>query len=103
MKLIFLAVLAAGGMLAAAPPAVSIENYAFKNPTITIPAGSTVSWSNKDDDPHTVTADNGAFDSKGLANGDTYHHTFAHAGRYAYHCALHPFMHGVVIVNGAMK
>jgi plastocyanin len=103
MKLVFLAVLAAAGMAVGASTAVSIDNYAFKAATITVPAGASVVWKNGDDDPHTVTADDGSFDSKGLANGDTYRHKFVRAGRYAYHCALHPFMHGVVIVTEATK
>jgi len=79
--------------------AVAIQDYAFKDPTITIVAGTRVLWTNKDDDPHTVTADDGSFDSKGLGQGDTFSHVFAKPGRYPYHCAAHPFMKGVVIVT----
>ena len=87
--------------LAASPAPVrdvSIEDYAFKTPSITVPAGTDVRWTNKDDDPHTVTADDGSFDSKGLGQGDAYSHMFEKPGRYPYHCAAHPFMKGVVIV-----
>ena len=76
-----------------------IEDYAFKPATITVAAGTSVSWTQKDDDPHTVTADDGSFDSKGLGQGDTFAHTFVAAGRYPYHCSAHPFMKGVVIVT----
>ena len=62
--------------------------------------GTGVSWSNEDDDPHTVTADDRSFDSKGLGQGETYRRVFAVPGRYPYHCAAHPFMKGVVIVTG---
>jgi plastocyanin len=83
---------------AAVSVSVSIQDYAFVAPSITIAPGTTVVWTNKDDDPHTVTADDGSFDSKGLGQGDSYAHVFATAGRYPYHCAAHPFMKGVVIV-----
>ncbi|HZV79054.1 MAG TPA: cupredoxin family copper-binding protein [Candidatus Binatus sp.] len=79
---------------------VSIDNYAFKAPQITIPAGTTVVWTNKDDDPHTVTADDGSFDSKGLGQGDAFKHVFSKPGTYPYHCSAHPYMKGVVTVQG---
>jgi plastocyanin len=86
----------------AAAPAVqvNIQDYAFQAPSITVAAGTEVDWTNKDDDPHTVTADDGSFDSKGLGQDDTFKHVFATPGRYPYHCAAHPFMKGVVIVTG---
>lgn len=83
--------------------AVAISDYSFKPATITIAPGTRVVWTQKDDDPHTVTADDGSFDSKGLGQGDTYAHVFAKAGRYPYHCSAHPFMKGVVIVTNATK
>jgi plastocyanin len=104
MKLLILSAAVVVAMASARGPVpVAIENYAFKAPTVTVPVGSTVVWRNSDDDPHTVTAENGSFDSKGLANGDSYRHTFVKPGRYAYRCALHPFMRGVVVVRRAGK
>jgi plastocyanin len=97
--------LALVGAIAAATPAtvptraVTIADYAFKAPTITVAPGTQVGWTNNDDDPHTVTADDGSFDSKGLGQGDAYKHVFQKPGRYPYHCAAHPFMKGVVIVT----
>jgi plastocyanin len=79
--------------------AVSIDNYAFKDPTITVTTGTTVVWKNLDDDPHTVTAINGLFDSKGLAQGDTFAYRFTTPGSYAYYCKVHPMMRGTVIVK----
>ena len=79
--------------------AVAIADYAFKDPAITVAPGTQVTWTNKDDDPHTVTADDGSFDSKGLGQGDSYSHIFQKPGRYPYHCSAHPFMKGVVIVS----
>ena len=85
---------------AAPTNAVAIQDYAFKPATITVTAGTTVVWTQKDDDPHTVTADDASFDSKGLGQGDTFKHVFDKPGRYPYHCAAHPFMKGVIIVTG---
>ena len=79
---------------------VLIQDYAFKAPTITVSSGTEVDWTNKDDDPHTVTADDASFDSKGLDQGDVYRHVFLKPGKYPYHCAAHPFMKGVVVVTG---
>jgi plastocyanin len=94
---------ASATLFGAATPAhtVLIEDYAFKPATITVTVGTKVTWTQKDDDPHTVTADDGSFDSKGLGQGDSYDHVFSKAGRYPYHCAAHPFMKGVVVVKEA--
>ena len=83
--------------------AEDIKDYAFQKPTITVTAGTAVTWTNRDDDPHTVTADDKSFDSKGLGNGDAWSHTFTKPGKYAYHCAAHPFMRGTIIVTEAAK
>jgi plastocyanin len=88
----------AGGATAA-DTAVAIDGYAFKAPKVTIATGTAVVWKNNDDDPHTVTADDGSFDSKGLGQGDTFRHVFAKAGTFPYHCSAHPYMKGVVVVE----
>ena len=80
---------------------VQIENYTFKPASVTIPVGATVTWKNLDDDPHTATADDGSFNSKGLAQGDTYSHAFTKPGTYRYHCTVHPFMQATIIVKEA--
>jgi len=80
---------------------VAIDNYAFKAPSVTITPGTAVVWKNADDDPHTVTADDGSFDSKGLGQGDTFRHVFTKPGKYPYHCSAHPYMKGVVIVGAS--
>ena len=79
---------------------VAIADYAFKPSTVTVLPGTDVVWTNADDDPHTVTADDKSFDSHGLGQGDTYEHVFTKPGRYAYHCSAHPFMKGIIIVKG---
>jgi nitrite reductase (NO-forming) len=75
-------------------------------PTLTVPAGSTVTWKNSDSTLHTVTsgsAESGVsateFDSSYMAAGKTFEHTFSSAGTFDYYCTLHPFMKGQVIVN----
>ncbi len=80
---------------------IQIDNYTFKPASITIPVGATVTWKNLDDDPHTATADDGSFNSKGLAQGDTYSHTFTKPGTYHYHCTVHPFMQATIVVKEA--
>lgn len=78
---------------------LAIDNYAFKPPTITVCTGERIVWKNNDDDPHTVTALDGSWDSKGLGQGDTYKHAFDKPGKYEYYCKVHPFMRGVIIVK----
>jgi plastocyanin len=82
---------------------VDISDYAYHKPVITVAAGTTLTFTNHDDDPHTVTADDKSFDSKGLGNGDTWTHTFTKPGTYSYHCSAHPFMKGTIIVTEATK
>lgn len=84
-----------------ATTSVAIDNYAFKAPTTVITAGASVTWKNLDDDPHTVTATDGSFDSKGLAQGDTFTFRFTKAGKYTYYCKVHPMMRGTIIVKEA--
>jgi len=101
------------GLTAAAPSsqssqpaasAIAISDYAFKPATITVAPGTRIVWTNKDDDPHTVTGDDGSFDSKGLGQGDSFGRVFDKPGRYPFHCSAHPFMKGVVIVEkGKMR
>jgi plastocyanin len=80
--------------------AVTISGFAFSPASITVPVGTTVTWTNKDAAPHTITSDDGTtFDSGNLANGATYSFTFTKAGTFAYHCAIHSSMKGTVIVT----
>jgi plastocyanin len=80
---------------------VSIENFAFDPPNMTVAPGTTVTWVNNDQTAHTVTANNGAFDSGTLQPGQSYSFTFEKAGTYAYHCNIHPDMTASVTVSGA--
>jgi plastocyanin len=84
---------------AAGPTPVAIDNFAFTPPAITVAAGTTVTWINNDDIPHTVRAVDGAFHSKAMDTSDSYSFTFAKPGVYSYFCSLHPKMVGKVIVK----
>jgi plastocyanin len=78
---------------------VSIKNFAFNPGSITVPAGTTVTWTNDDSAGHTVTADDGSFDSKTIASGDSFSQDFATAGTFTYKCTIHPSMTGTVVVQ----
>jgi len=84
---------------APAAAAVSIENFTFKNPVVTVKVGTTVTWTNADDIPHTVVSKTGLFKSKVLDTGDRFSFTFAKAGQFGYFCSLHPHMTGTVVVK----
>ncbi|MGH2560746.1 MAG: cupredoxin domain-containing protein [Thermomicrobiales bacterium] len=86
---------------AAEEAAVNIADFAFDPGSIEIAAGATVTWTNNDTAPHTVTADDGSFDSGTLEPGDTFSWTFEQAGSVAYHCAIHPEMTASVEVGQA--
>jgi plastocyanin len=80
------------------PLAVTIRDFAFSPATLTVKVGQTVTWTNQDEEPHTVVGD--ALKSPVLGNaGSTYKHTFAATGTYTYVCSIHPYMHGTVTVT----
>jgi plastocyanin len=86
---------------AASPAAVTIDNFAFAPATLTVPAGTTVTWKNEDDSPHRIGDKNGTFKSAALDTDDTFSHTFAAPGEYPYICTIHPYMVGKIIVKPA--
>jgi amicyanin len=79
--------------------AVTIDNFKFDPATLTVPVGSTVTWTNKDEEPHTVAAKDGSFHSSSLDTKGTYSFTFTKPGTYDYICSIHPFMTGTVVVT----
>ena len=111
-------VLAVGGVVGltqdrevpAAAPAVAgstdvaIEGYLFGPKALTVPVGSTVTWTQSDATKHTVTggdaASKGLLDSENLAEGDTYEVSFDEVGAFAYFCVFHPNMQGTITVEG---
>lgn len=76
-----------------------MRNFAFTPAKLEIGAGTTVAWTNNDQMAHSVTADDGAWDSGLIEPGATWQHTFEKPGTYAFHCTPHPFMKGVVTVK----
>ncbi len=78
---------------------VSIVNYAFNPPILTVAPGTTVVWTNNDIVSHTVSADDGSWSSRFLAPHKYYSHTFKTAGTFGYHCKIHIFMTGTVVVS----
>jgi YVTN family beta-propeller protein len=86
----------AAGTAAGDGQSVRISGFAFTPASLTVAPGQTVTWTNADSVPHTVTADGGAWDSGRLPPGASFSFTPARPGTYAYHCAIHPFMRAVV-------
>jgi plastocyanin len=80
---------------------VKIDNFSFGPVTLTVPVGTTVTWINRDDIPHTVvsTDDSKTFKSKVLDTDEKFFFTFNKAGTYPYFCSIHPKMTGKVIVQ----
>ena len=79
---------------------VKIMNFAFMPARLEVSPGTRVVWTNEDSDPHTVTTDKPGFSSQALDTGQTYAQAMTTAGTFAYHCTIHPFMHGTVVVEG---
>lgn len=79
--------------------AVGIGNFTFQAPVVTVRTGTTVTWTNRDDIPHTIVSKDGLFKSKVLDTGDHFSFTFAKPGQFGYFCSLHPHMTGTIIVK----
>jgi plastocyanin len=98
-------VLAAGVLFARADgptSTVSIDNFSFTPPALTVRAGTTVTCTNKDDIPHGIASSNNAFKKSGaLDTDDSYSFTFTTPGTYQYFCYLHPHMVGSIVVEAA--
>jgi plastocyanin len=89
----------AAGSASAADAEVEIDQFAFLPQRITVKAGTTVTWINEDDAPHTVASSSKLFKSKALDTRDKFSFTFTTPGTYAYFCSLHPHMTGAVVVK----
>lgn len=84
---------------AAAATDVKIDNFAFTPQTVTVTVGTTVTWTNRDDIPHTVVSTDGVFKSKVRDTDETFAYKFDKAGTYSYFCSIHPKMTGKVVVQ----
>jgi plastocyanin len=80
-------------------PTITMQNMVFSNTSVTITAGTKVTWNNNDNMTHTVTSDNAIFNSGDMAAGNTFNFTFNTPGTYSYHCVYHSTMTGVIIVQ----
>jgi plastocyanin len=78
---------------------VKIDNFSFGPTTLTVSAGTTVTWTNRDDIPHTVVSDDKVFKSKVLDTEERFSYTFIRPGTYPYFCSVHPKMTGKVVVQ----
>ena len=90
---------AANDQPSAANADVKIDNFSFGPQTVTVPVGTTVTWTNRDDIPHTVVSTDGLFNSKVRDTDEKFSYTFAKAGTYPYYCSVHPKMTGKVVVQ----
>jgi amicyanin len=79
---------------------VTIDNFVFEPARVTVKAGTTVTWTNRDDIPHTVAAKERQFKSKVMDTDESYSFTFSTPGEYTYFCSLHPHMTGTIVVEG---
>jgi amicyanin len=93
------ALLAFGAVAAQEENVVTIDNFTFTAPELSVAVGTTVKWVNHDDIPHNVVNKDKLFRSKALDTDDSYSFTFASAGTYDYFCGLHPHMQGKIVVK----
>ena len=83
----------------AAEVAVKIDNFSFSPATITVPAGTTIRWTNRDDIPRTVVSEDKAIKSRVLDTDQEFTYTFTKPGTYNYFCSIHPHMTAKVVVQ----
>jgi plastocyanin len=101
MVLTLVALPAAVRTVAAGPPTaeVKIDNFSFTPATLTVKAGTQITWTNGDDIPHTVVSDDQTFKSKVLDTDEKFTFTASKPGTYSYFCSIHPKMTGKVVVE----
>ena len=79
--------------------AVTIINFSFRPAQLTVSAGTRITWTNHDSDPHTVVNLARTLHSEALDTDGTFSHVFTKPGTYAYYCGIHPYMHGTLVVR----
>lgn len=103
MLLLALLMVAPGPALLAADTAaagiVTIKNFMFAPATVTIKSGTTVTWTNKDNEPHTVASDSGLFRSGAMDTDESFSFKFDKPGTYHFACSIHPMMVGTIVVE----
>lgn len=78
---------------------IEIKAHGYGTSELTVPPGTKVTWTNHDEEPHTVTSTGNVFRSPGIDTDETYSYTFTQPGAYEYYCTLHPLMTGKVVVR----
>jgi len=78
---------------------IKIDNFSFAPGTLTVAVGTTVTWINHDDIPHTAVSTDGVFKSKVMDTDEKFSYTFTKAGTYPYFCSIHPKMTGTIVVQ----
>jgi plastocyanin len=78
---------------------IKIDNFVFSPNTVTVAAGTTIHWTNHDDIPHNVVAEDKSFKSKVMDTDESFSYTFTKPGTYTYFCSIHPKMTGKVVVQ----
>jgi plastocyanin len=94
-----LALASLGKAATAGAPQFLIKDFMFSPMSVTVKAGETVTWANKDDEPHTVVSDNGLFRSAALDTDETFSFKFDKPGTYHFACSIHPRMVGTIVVE----
>ena len=80
-------------------PKINVKDFMFNPTPLTVKAGSTVTWTNMDDEPHTVVSDTGMFKSGGMDTNESFSFKFDKPGAYHFTCSIHPRMVGTVVVQ----
>ena len=93
----------AAAAVAANSAAIQIDNFHYTPPSLVVAPGTTVTWTNADDSPHTVREKDGKFKSAALDTDDKFSQTFAEPGEYEYFCSIHPYMTGKIVVKAGAK
>jgi plastocyanin len=109
MRLAIMAFVAGAALACAIAPSVAqnravsvmIDNFVFEPARLIVKAGTTVTWTNRDDIPHTVASKDRLFKSQALDTDETYSFTFSTPGEYSYFCSLHPHMTATIVVEAA--
>ena len=81
------------------PAKIVVKDFMFNPTPLTVKTGSTVTWTNMDDEPHTVVSDTGEFKSGGMDTNESFTHKFDKPGTYHFTCSIHPRMVGTVVVQ----
>jgi plastocyanin len=78
---------------------ISVKEFMFAPMSLTVKAGATVTWTNLDEEPHSILSESGLFRSAALDTNDSFSYTFGTPGTYRYLCTLHPRMRGTIVVE----